>query len=286
MNRKIALYNIKMSEVEKALPPILEKHDFHKVLGEIYKITNNINGKCYIGQTRSHRLNHGKYREFGYMGRFRDHISCAFSNKKNTCKYLTSAILKHGPENFTCEKVMVCSLDELDKYEQHYISSFSTKYPTGYNLTDGGQGKGACKGSTVNADIEPVEHVSRIASRTHTEYTRSLISSRLKQSMTDNIRENRMHLTQSQHLNTKFDKFKETQIDESDIEKYIHVVSNNRENYKYIRVVLNKTRTTFVGKHETLEQSKQRAIEFIQSIITWQRDQIAGNSLELSTTTL
>jgi hypothetical protein len=104
--------------------------------------------------------------------------------------------------------------------------------------------------------------------------------------MTDNIRENRMYLTQHQHLNTKFNKFKETKIDESDIEKYIQVVSNNRDNYKYIRVVLNKTRTTFVGKHETLEQTKQRAIEFIQSIITWQRDQIAGNSLELSTTTL
>jgi group I intron endonuclease len=276
-----------MSEFEKALPPILEISEFHKVLGEIYKITNKINGKCYVGQTRSHRLNHGKYREFGYMGRLRDHISCAFSKKKNTCKYLTSAILKYGPENFTCEKLMVCSLDELDKYEQQYISSFSTKYPTGYNLTDGGQGKGACKGSKFNADIELVETpVPRSNSRTQTEYTRSLISSRLKQSMTDNIRENRMYLTQHQHLNTKFDKFKETKIDESDIEKYIQVVSNNRDNYKYIRVGIDKTRTTFVGKYETLEQTKQRAIEFIQSIITWQRDQIAGNSLELSTTTL
>lgn len=49
---------------------------------------------------------------------------------------------------------------------------------------------------------------------------------------------------------------------------------------------VNGERTTFVGKHESLDQTKQRAILFIQSIITWQRDQIAGNSLELSTTTL
>ena len=273
--------------VEKALPPILEIHDFHKVLGEIYKITNKINGKCYVGQTRSHRLNHGKYRVFGYMGRFRDHISCAFSNKKNTCKYLTSAILKYGPDNFTCEKLMVCSLDELDKYEQQYITSLLSKYPTGYNLTDGGQGKGACKGTKVNPDIESVDApVPTRPARTQTEHTRNLISSRLKQSMTDAIRENRMYLTQNQHLTLKFDKFKETKIDESDIEKYIHVISNNRENSKYISVVIDKIRTTFVGKHETLEQTRQRAIEFIQSIITWQRDQIAGNSLELSTTTL
>ena len=49
---------------------ILEKEEFHKVIGEIYKITNTITGKFYVGQTRSHRLNHKKYRPFGYLGRF------------------------------------------------------------------------------------------------------------------------------------------------------------------------------------------------------------------------
>jgi len=268
--------------------PILEKHDFHKVVGEIYKITNRVNGKCYIGQTRSHRLNHGKYREFGYMGRFRDHISCAHSNKVNKCKYLTSAILKYGDENFTCERLHVCSLSELDEYEQHYISSLATKYPNGYNLTDGGQGKGACKGAKVGADIVTIEPPSTgIPKRAHkqTEYTRSLISTRLKQSMTDDIRETRMHLTQTQHQEHKFAKFKDAKIDESEIEKYIHVITNNRVHSQYIRVVINQTRTTFVGKHEPIEQTKQRAIDFIRTILAWQRDQIAGNSLELSTTT-
>jgi hypothetical protein len=35
---------------------IYNKDEFHKVVGEIYKITNTVNNKCYIGQTRSHRL--------------------------------------------------------------------------------------------------------------------------------------------------------------------------------------------------------------------------------------
>jgi hypothetical protein len=34
---------------------LLNKYEFHKVSGEIYKITNLINNKCYVGQTRSHR---------------------------------------------------------------------------------------------------------------------------------------------------------------------------------------------------------------------------------------
>jgi hypothetical protein len=40
---------------------ILNPDEFHKVEGEVYKITNTVTNKCYVGQTRSHRLNHGKY---------------------------------------------------------------------------------------------------------------------------------------------------------------------------------------------------------------------------------
>lgn len=61
---------------------ILEINEKNNVIGEIYKITNTTNGKLYIGQTRSHRLNHNKYRPFGYLGRFKDHIHEANSNKK------------------------------------------------------------------------------------------------------------------------------------------------------------------------------------------------------------
>ena len=61
---------------------ILDISEKDKVTGEIYKITNISNGKIYIGQTRSHRLNHKKYRPFGYLGRFKDHISETNSNKK------------------------------------------------------------------------------------------------------------------------------------------------------------------------------------------------------------
>ena len=108
---------------------LLEKEEFNKVVGEIYKIINVTNNSLYIGQTRSHHLNRGKYRPFGYIGRFKDHISESKNSNKTGCRYLNSALLKNGSENFICELIMTCSIDELDSYEVKYISEFNTKFP-------------------------------------------------------------------------------------------------------------------------------------------------------------
>ena len=128
---------------------LLDKNEFHKVIGEIYKITNLLTNKCYIGQTRSHRLNHNKYRPFGYMGRFKDHISESTNPNKIGCKYLNSALLKYGVNNFQCELIITCNVDELDFYEVKYIVDLNTKYPNGYNLTNGGQSHGYLKGKKI-----------------------------------------------------------------------------------------------------------------------------------------
>jgi len=116
---------------------LLDKSDAHKIKGEIYKITNLLTNKMYIGQTRSHYLNRGKYRPFSYTGRFKSHISESKSlTKYNACRYLNSAFNKHGVENFKCELILNCEINELDSYETKYISELNTRYPNGYNLTN------------------------------------------------------------------------------------------------------------------------------------------------------
>ena len=131
---------------------LLDKEEFNKVVGEIYKIINVTNNSLYIGQTRSHHLNRGKYRPFGYIGRFKDHISEAtHTSKKSTCKYLNNALLKYGIDNFKCELLITCTLDELDHLEVKFINEFNTKFPNGYNLTNGGQ-KGFAKGPKINLE--------------------------------------------------------------------------------------------------------------------------------------
>jgi hypothetical protein len=258
---------------------LLSIEEKDKVVGEIYKITNIITNKSYIGQTRSHRLNHNKYRPFGYLGRFKDHIHEANSNKKNQSKFLNSALLKYGSDNFTCELLMSCNVSELDFYEIQYISENNTKYPNGYNLTNGGKGFTDMDGKYVCEPFQKKEKSERI-STTHSDYTKQLISERLKVSLNnDTHREQMMKRSQHQHISRKFEKFKNVTIDENNIDQYMHMINSDKLG-TYIRIIINGIKTTFVGKYETTDTIKNRARIFILDLLKWQRDQIAGNPLE------
>jgi group I intron endonuclease len=105
---------------------------------EIYKITNLSNGKIYVGQAVSHILNHKRYRPYGHEGRFRCHVSEAFSNKKNQSHYLNNAIRKYGVNDFVVELIEFCETEKSDEREIHYIKEFNSLYPNGYNLKNGG----------------------------------------------------------------------------------------------------------------------------------------------------
>ena len=105
---------------------------------EIYKITCLTTNKIYVGQAVSHILNHKRYRPYGYEGRFRCHISEAFSTKKNQSHYLNNAIRKYGVEDFVVELIECCELADADIRETHYITEFNSLYPNGYNLKNGG----------------------------------------------------------------------------------------------------------------------------------------------------
>jgi group I intron endonuclease len=96
-------------------------------MGCIYKITNLINGKLYIGLSRN-TAEH----------RFKGHL---YSIKGNSKTYLSKAIRKYGVENFKVETICKCNkIESLKVLEKYYIKKFKSKYPNGYNLTDGGDG--------------------------------------------------------------------------------------------------------------------------------------------------
>ena len=119
---------------------ILDLDSKNKVKSHIYVIKNKISEKVYIGQATTHRLNNKKYRYFGYIGRFNDHISEALSNtKKKQCWYLNNSIRKNGKDNFSVELIETCDIDKADERETHYIDKYNSLYPSGYNLTKGGK---------------------------------------------------------------------------------------------------------------------------------------------------
>lgn len=90
----------------------------------IYKITNKISGKAYIGQTVQ-----------PLDRRWSKHCSLASS-----CHALNNAIKKYGKNNFTVETLYIAkNIEELSKKESYYIEYFNTVSPNGYNLTSGGE---------------------------------------------------------------------------------------------------------------------------------------------------
>ena len=105
-------------------------------IGYIYKITNLINGKMYVGQTTK-----------TIEERFRHHKNDCFRKNKSSYNYpLYNAMRKYGIENFEIEELECCDISLLDEREIFWIKFFNTFY-NGYNATLGGKG-----GHTLNLD--------------------------------------------------------------------------------------------------------------------------------------
>ena len=90
----------------------------------IYKATNKINGKSYVGQTCD------------FHSRVWQHQRCY---EKEDCDF-HRAIKEFGFDNFSWEIIETCeSEDRACELEKYYIEKFNT-YRNGYNMTKGGKG--------------------------------------------------------------------------------------------------------------------------------------------------
>lgn len=94
----------------------------------IYKITNTVNDKVYIGKTVS-----------SIETRWKQHIK---DSLKNECKNrpLYRAFNKYGIDVFVIEKVEECDVAILEEREKYWIE-FYRSFRKGYNATLGGDGK-------------------------------------------------------------------------------------------------------------------------------------------------
>lgn len=95
-------------------------------MGTIYKITNQLNQKSYIGKTES-----------SIERRWKEH---QYESSRHPNRALYKAINKYGLDNFKIETIEDNLFgEELTKKELYYISKFDT-FSTGYNETVGGDG--------------------------------------------------------------------------------------------------------------------------------------------------
>ena len=93
-------------------------------MGFIYKITNNINQKSYIGKT-----------ERSIEIRYKEHLR----HRNNLNLPLYKAFNKYGIENFSISQLEECDDQILDEREIYWINFYQT-YKNGYNCTEGGEG--------------------------------------------------------------------------------------------------------------------------------------------------
>lgn len=89
--------------------------------GYIYKTTNILNGKIYIGQHKANSF------DTTYYG---------------SGKYLLNAIKYYGIKNFKCELVEWCETQSITNSRERYWINYhqSRNHKIGYNITEGGEG--------------------------------------------------------------------------------------------------------------------------------------------------
>lgn len=130
--------------------------------GVVYKYTNSVDGKVYVGQTTSALT--------------KRHIQHKCASKRNT-GYFYKAVRKHGWDNFI-GPIQIDEAEnqaELDEKEIHWISQLKSHVSTenGYNLTEGGWG-GKLSEKTRRKISESHKGLS------HSEATRQIISEKGK----------------------------------------------------------------------------------------------------------
>jgi group I intron endonuclease len=106
-------------------------------MGFIYKITNTISNKCYIGETIKEKPE----------DRWRGHINAIKYNRG--CPALQDAVKKYGIDKFTFKVIIICFDEDRFIYEKEYIKKYNSIAPNGYNILEGGEGGGfkGCKHS-------------------------------------------------------------------------------------------------------------------------------------------
>lgn len=116
----------------------------------IYKITNLINNKVYIGQS----VNIEK--------RWYDEKRRAFIEHEQEYDYPRSrAFRKYGLENFKFEILEHCQIHELNEKEIYYIKFYNSLIPNGYNVSPGGSNS-----SGIKLDIAKVEEITELLQNT------------------------------------------------------------------------------------------------------------------------
>lgn len=137
----------------------------------IYKITNDINQKVYIGKTYHSSI----------MQRFKEHYKDAFKESEEK-RPLYAAMRKYGIEHFHIEEIEETNIPE--EREKYWIEKYGS-FLTGYNAILGGDGRPYADYSLIYSLWEQGKTCKEIKDITH--YDQKTIKAALKNNHIDDI---------------------------------------------------------------------------------------------------
>ena len=127
----------------------------------IYKITNKINQKIYIGQSSNPEQ------------RFLQHC---YKHEKYI-SLINKAILKYGKENF--DFVIIGWFEDYNEKEKYYIEYFGSMVPNGYNLSKGGEKPPIGTHRTINKEIAEQLNIAETTVKTQVQRAYRMLRERL-----------------------------------------------------------------------------------------------------------
>ncbi len=139
-------------------------------MGFIYKVTNTINGKVYIGLTKN-----------PVKWRWHSHLYSAFNKETENYDVLFHrAIRKYGIDAFIVETIEECKNAVLPEREQYWIAHYNSSDGNfGYNMTLGGEGRAKYTDEEIMALWNDGYSASEIARLIPKSITRNTVRGRL-----------------------------------------------------------------------------------------------------------
>lgn len=113
-------------------------------MGFIYKITNTINGKSYVGVTK----------QVNAIMRFKAHMSAIRGGRG--CPLLAKAVKKYGENAFIFEILFTCKDSDIFTFEKEYILKYNSMSPNGYNIAEGGKSGRNFLGKTHTKEVRTI----------------------------------------------------------------------------------------------------------------------------------
>jgi group I intron endonuclease len=198
----------------------------------IYKITNKIDNKIYVGQTIQ-----------DVEARWKDHLK-----RGSNCRYLKSAINKYGIDNFEFKLICITFDNQLDDMEIKYIEQYNSLVPNGYNLRLGG-----------NSGRHNAETKQKISETLKKRYQNGLIPPRsqlgiphseiTKKKISESLKGRKMS---QESINKRTISRRKNKIIQLDIDgNILNSFDSCKEAAEYIGISLNSINLCCIGKSKT-----------------------------------